>query len=103
DVEHLEPNLLARFAPDGGDDVLARLDETGECRIHALGKARLVRQHAALAVGDQHYHDRIEAWERDVRAGGAGALPATIRWAGGSSAPSAAAVVLMPMMQRFGL
>ena len=72
----MTPDLLADLAPHRLLDRLAGLDEAGEARIHALRKARLAAEQAALAVERQHDDDRIGAREMLRLAGVAFAPPA---------------------------
>ena len=74
----LDAGLLQHLAAHGVLDVLAGLDEAGERRVHLVAVAVLVRQQAALAVGDQHDDHRIGAREPLQPAGPAFAPPAAV-------------------------
>src|SRR5688572_8623994 len=58
DVQHFDADFLARLARDRVFQSFAGLYESGQRGIPAFRPARLAsKQHAALAVGDEH-HDR---------------------------------------------
>ena len=68
--------------------------------IHLVAVAVLVRQQAALAVGDQHDHHRIGARKPLQAAGPALAPPAAVLDQRGAAAMPAAAGVLVPLGER---
>jgi hypothetical protein len=81
-------------------DILTRLDEAGERRVHLVAVTVLVGEQTALAIRDQHDHDGIGARKPLQAAGPALAPPAAVLDQRGAAAVAAAAGVLMPLGER---
>ncbi len=103
DLPDLDARLLQHLAPHGMLDVLARLDEAGERRVHLVAVPVFVSEEAAFAVRDEHDHDRVRTREPLETAGPAFAPPATVLHERGAAAVPAAAGVLVPLGERTGL
>src|SRR5215471_6924124 len=100
DLAHPDAGFLQHLAAYRVLDVLARLNEAGEGRVHLFGEAVLVRQQTTLTVRDQHDDDWIGARKPLQATGPALAPPTSVLHQRGTAAVSAAAGVLVPLGKR---
>ena len=91
------------LADDRVFESLAGLDEAGQARIHAFGKARRAAEQTALAVDRQHDDDGIGAGKMLGLARVALAPPARRGGAGRRAAARAEAIARVPVEQRLRL
>src|SRR5690606_35849051 len=76
DAAEADAGLFEDLAAHRVLDGLSRLDEAGECGIHAGRKVRAAAEHAAIALDRQHDRDRVGARKMLGLALGADALVA---------------------------